>query len=81
MACQSGYFLTPDNACSSSCPDEQYPSNLTLTCQGCLGRCRTCLDEQRCLSCKEGFYQASNNSCLDSCTVAGQYADLSTLNC
>jgi hypothetical protein len=58
----------------------------TKTCERCVGRCLTCLDEERCLSCGEGFLFNGTMACVDGCGkgvtgVDGLYADLSTLFC
>jgi hypothetical protein len=53
LTCKSNYYLTVDNICVTNCPDKFY--NLFGKCEQCSPPCYTCVDEEYCLSCMDGF--------------------------
>jgi len=65
--CATGFLLTLDEKCESTCPDGSYQNG--TSCQECSSPCLTCTTSAtNCLSCNESWYLL-NNSCVDNCPL------------
>ncbi|EAR85854.2 transmembrane protein, putative (macronuclear) [Tetrahymena thermophila SB210] len=62
--CIDGLYLMSTNlACIQSCPTFFYLNSTTNTCLPCAQNCKYCQDNTTCLSCNQGYFIDSNNSC------------------
>ena len=54
--------------CFSKCPNKTFPNQTLSICQLCQSPCENCLGENKCLSCRNGyFFDTLNSSCQESC--------------
>lgn len=80
--CSFGLYTNPvDRSCLASCPDLYYSVRQEYLCVLCVSPCRTCSSQTYCLSCVNGTYLNSQNSCVSSCSDATLYGNPSTLKC
>lgn len=75
-SCPDNTYLL-NNACVSACPSGTYPS-ISNECTPCPGDCDTCLNADKCTSCKIGFLIDDN--CVDVCPK-GTYPQINPNTC
>jgi len=74
IECNENYYLIASsnnlNNCVANCPDGFYNDKVSLKCQTCPRNCKTCINVEQCLSCKnEYFFQEENKLCLNNCPI------------
>ncbi len=72
--CSNNYYVylnststTNPKQCLSSCPLGSYTLTSNVSCMPCKSPCLTCLNEQFCLSCVDGYYLTKDNYCNATC--------------
>jgi len=56
-----------NGACISICPSGFYPHVLTQFCRACSFECETCIDLNKCLTCRNGLIMDQNTQECYSC--------------
>ena len=89
--CTNKFYKLSDTKCSPTCPPSTFPVSGSQFCYVCDIKCSACIDSNRCLACKDGYFLKHSNkdntslnfsigNCVENCGI-GYTANSYTRRC